>query len=65
MKYISINRKAVLGKNKEVHLIQVNSHFVSEVSGNQSEKSYVFGHLSFIITKMEALQFLGGSKTFS
>lgn len=61
--HININRKAALGKNEKVHVIQLSSQF--ELPGNQSEKSYVFGRLSFIITKEEALWFLGGSKTVS
>jgi len=44
MKYININRRAVLGKNKKVRLIQLSSQFVFEVPGNQSEGLCVWSH---------------------
>lgn len=40
--HININRKAALGKDEKVHVIQLSSQF--ELPGNQSEKLCVWSH---------------------
>lgn len=62
MKYININEKAALGKSGKVCVIQLSSPF--EVPGNQSEKSYESGRISFIITEEEHCGSLREEKLF-